>query len=237
MCGSEGTEARRRAVRVFLLSGHALVRRSLADLLEQEGFEVVGEAESIAGALTAVPEAAPAVVLVENRLPDGTSIEACRALRSAAPGTRCLTLTTYDEGKALRSAVLAGAPGYVLQKASADGLPEKLRQVAAGEQLYSSEAAHAARGALAVDAALRCTRAEGELLSLMLQGLSNAQIGEALNLPQERLAGRLSSLLAKLGYRPAPDIARYAGPGLAPRLPEGERPPEGEPRLPAGEPQ
>lgn len=230
MCSSEGKEARRRPVRVFLLSGHALVKRSLAELLEHEGFEVVGEAESIAGALTGVVEAAPEVVLIENRLPDGTSIEACRALRSAAPGTRCLTLTTYDEGKALRSAVLAGASGYALQRASADGLPEKLRQVAAGKQLYSSEAARAACGALAADAALTCSRAEGELLSLMLQGMTNAQIGEALALPQERLAGRLSSLLAKLGYRPAPDIARYAGPRPAPRRPDGAAP------LPAGEP-
>jgi DNA-binding NarL/FixJ family response regulator len=205
MCASTMPGTRRRPVRVFLLSGHALLRHSLAELLLQEGFEVIGEADSIASALPHAAEVAPDVVLVENRMSDGTGIEACRALRTVAPRTRCLIVTTYEEEMALCGAVMAGAAGYVLQRASAAGLPEKIRRVAAGEQLHSPEAAQAVRNMLAAHPLPGATAVEHAVLSLILQGRTNLQIGEELGLPQHTLAGHLSSLLAKLGYRPAPE--------------------------------
>ena len=210
-------------MRVFLLSGHALIRRGLAELLLTEGFAVVGEADSIAGALPRAAELAPEVALVENRMPDGTGIEACRALRVAAPRTRCLIVTTYEEELALRSAVMAGAAGYVLQRASADGLPEKIRRVAAGEQLLSPEAVQAVRSALAAHPVPGATAVERAVLSLILQGMTNLEIGEELALPQNTLAGHLSSLLAKLGYRPAPGLFHEHAPRHPPVGYPGER--------------
>lgn len=205
MCASTMPGTGGRPVRVFLLSGHALLRRSLAELLLHEGFEVVGEADTIASALPRAAELAPDVVLVENRMSDGTGIEACRALHTAAPRTRCLIMTTYQEEMALCSAVMAGADGYVLQRASATGLPEKIRRVAAGEQLHSPEAAQAVRSTLAAHPLPGATAVEHAVLSLILQGMTDLQIGEELGLSQHTLAGHLSSLLAKLGYRPAPE--------------------------------
>lgn len=221
MCASTMSDAGPGHVRVFLVSGYVLLRQGLSELLLSEGFEVVGEAGSIADALPVVAELAPDVALVENRLPDGTGLEASRALRSAAPLTRCVILTTYDEEKALRSAVMAGAAGYVLQRATADGLPEKIRRVAAGEQLYSAEAAQAARSALSAAPVDGATAVEQTVLSLVLQGLTNLQIGQELGMTQETLAGCLSSLLAKLGYRPAGPLHR-----APPRPPSQESLPE-----------
>lgn len=214
----------RGAVRVFLISGYALLRDGLRELLSDEGFEVVGEAPSIASALPGAVEAVPDVALIENRLPDGTGIEACRALGSAVPRTGCVILTTFAEEKALRSVVLAGAAGYVLQSASADGLPEAVRRVAVGERLHSPQAAQAALVALAAEPVRReATATEDAVLSLMLQGMTNAQIAAELALSDEILAGHLSSLLARLGYRSAPasPLSAPEEPGQSHRAPSG----------------
>jgi DNA-binding NarL/FixJ family response regulator len=208
------------AARVFLLSGHALIRQALSELLSDEGFDVVGEADRIASALGRVSELAPDVALVENRLPDGTAIEACRALRVTAPRTRCVILTTYEEHKALRSLVLSGAAGFVLHSARAAGLPEAIRRAATGAELHSSDAARAARSALAAEAVLGATALENTILALILHGRTNVQICEELGLQQGALAGHLSSLLAKLGYRPTPTATGAAAPALT-------RPPRG----------
>ncbi|GAB2766906.1 response regulator [Sinomonas soli] len=204
------TEAGRDAVRVFLLSGHALLRQALSELLGDEGFDVVGEAGRISSALQAVSDLAPDIALLENRLPDGTAIEACRALHVAAPRTRCVILTTYEEEKALRSLVLSGAAGFVPHSARAAGLPEAIRRAATGGGLHSPDAARAARAALAAEAVLGATALENAILALILHGRTNAQICEELGLQQGALAGHLSSLLAKLGFRPTP-----AGTGAA----------------------
>jgi DNA-binding NarL/FixJ family response regulator len=173
-------------------------------LLRDEGFDVLGEADSIASALRTAPELAPEVALIENRLPDGTAIEACRALRSASPRTRCVILTTYEEEKALRSLVLSDAAGYVPHSARTAGLLEAVRRAAAGVTLHSWDAARAARAALASEAVLGATAVEKAILALMLEGMTDLQIAEELGLPPGILGGHLSSLLAKLGYRPTP---------------------------------
>ncbi|MGT2461477.1 response regulator [Sinomonas atrocyanea] len=199
------------AIRVFLLSGHALLRRALSEVLGDEGFDVVGEADTIASALRMASGHDPDVVLVENRLPDGTGIEACRALHAAAPRTRCVILTTYEEAKALRSVVLSGAAGFVLHSARAAGLPDAIRRAAAGGALHPSEAARAARHALATEAVLGASAVESRILALILHGRTNPQICEELGLPPGRLGDHLSSLLAKLGFRPAPTVPGTGG--------------------------
>ncbi|AMM31613.1 LuxR family transcriptional regulator [Sinomonas atrocyanea] len=193
------------ATRVFILSGHAPVRDGLAELLREEGFDVVGEAGTILAALPAATAAEPDVVLVGNRLADGTGIEACRALREAASRTRCIIMTTYDGPMALRAAALADADGYVFQSARVDGLVQALRRVAAGEQLPTAKAARALLHELRADALLKEAPApECALWSLIRQGRTNAQIRTELALTPKDFSACLSALLARLGYRPAP---------------------------------
>lgn len=198
----------RAATRVFVLSGHPLVRDGLAELLRHEGFEVVGEADTIMAAIPAVAASAPDVALLGNRLVDGTGIEACRALRDAAPSTRCIIVTTYDEPKALRSAALAGADGYVVQRPRTDGLVQTLRRAAAGEQLPTARPASAllhdpVAGALLAHAPGH----ERAIWDRICQGRTNAQIMTELDLTPQAFSARLAALLARLGYRPAPDGA------------------------------
>ena len=104
-------------VRVYLLDDHEIVRRGLAELLASSGrCEVVGESGSAEEATRRIPAARPDVAILDGRLPDGTGMEVCRAVRSVDENIRCLILTSYDDDEALLAAILAGASGYVLKQ-------------------------------------------------------------------------------------------------------------------------
>ncbi|MGT2462899.1 response regulator [Sinomonas atrocyanea] len=193
------------AIRVLILSGHRLVRCTLPELLRQEGFEVVATEDTVAAAVRAAAATCPDVALLSNRVPDGTGIEACRALREAAPATRCIIMTTYDDQKALRATALADAAGCVPQSPRTGPLAEALRRVAAGERLHSPEAAMAtARSREAHSPLEGAPGPEQAIWALMLQGRTNSQISAELDLPHEAFTAGLAALLARLGYRPSP---------------------------------
>src|SRR5438309_1499498 len=94
-------------IRVYVLDDHELVRRGLQELLEGEGFAVVGMSGSAEEAARRIPALRPDVSVLDARLPDGTGIEVCREVRSVDPTLNCLILTSYDDEQALRGAVLA----------------------------------------------------------------------------------------------------------------------------------
>jgi DNA-binding NarL/FixJ family response regulator len=160
------------------------------------------------------------VALLSNRVADGTGIEACRALREAAPATRCIIMTTYDDRKALRAAALADAAGCIPLSPRPGTLAEAIRKVAAGERLHSPEAAAAIARSGDAHALLEgAPEPERTIWSLILHGWTNTQITTELALPREAFCTHLSALLDRLGYRPAPNPEHPGpqGPGNAPR--------------------
>src|SRR5580693_8132349 len=111
------TAARGQTVGVFLLDDHEVVRRGVRELLEAEpDIAVVGEAGTAQAALARVPALAPDVAVLDVRLPDGDGVSVCRALRSRAPETACLMLTSFGGEETLLDAIMAGAAGYVLKQ-------------------------------------------------------------------------------------------------------------------------
>ncbi|NUT72211.1 response regulator transcription factor [Pseudarthrobacter sp. C4D7] len=193
-------------IRVFILNDHEMVRRGLGDLLEHVGFDVVGESGSATEARRLIHILQPDIVVLDDRLPDGTGIEVCRDLRSTAPDVRCLILTGWDEQHAVRAAVLAGASGYVLKRiGDNDALINCIRSTAAGippigpglrdrvaESLYATASAPWLKA---------MTRTERNVLALMARGLTNPQIGSEMLLPDADVAATVSSVLHKLGFR------------------------------------
>src|SRR5919107_3484302 len=109
-------------LRVFILDDHELVRQGLKDLLEGEGFDVVGESGSAAEATRRIPALRPDVAILDGRLPDGSGIDVCRDVRSQDPSIAALILTAYDDDDALFAAIMAGASGYVLKQVHGGGL-------------------------------------------------------------------------------------------------------------------
>lgn len=201
-------------IRVFILDDHELVRLGLQELLEGQGFTVVGSSGTAAEATRLIPALRPDVSVLDARLPDGTGIEVCRDVRSVDPTLRCLILTSYDDEQALRGAVLAGASGYVLKEIGGTDLLTAIKLAASGESLFDAALKRRIIAGLAEPAPLdprvaSLTAQERRVLALIGQGMTNRQIGGELFLAEKTVKNYVSSLLAKLGFERRTQAAVY----------------------------
>ena len=192
-------------VRVFLVDDHEVVRRGVAEVLEEDPvINIVGEAGSVAEALARVPAVRPDVTVVDMRLPDGDGAEVCRKLRERVPGLRCLVLTSFPDEDAVAAAVAAGASGYLLKQVRGSALVSAVRTVADGGTLFERDAGTAAtaprRRPAERDRRLAVlTEQERTVLRLIGEGLTNRQIGTRMGLAEKTVKNYTSHLLAKLG--------------------------------------
>ncbi|MGA7205215.1 MAG: response regulator transcription factor [Specibacter sp.] len=192
-------------ITVFILDDHELVRLGLQELLEGEGFKVVGSTGSAQEAARHIPALHPDVSILDARLPDGTGIEVCRDVRSVDPSLHCLILTSYDDEQALRGAVLAGASGYVMKEIGGTDLLTSLRRTAAGESLFSAAIVERVVQGISTPSRLdprtsALTPQERRVLALIGRGLTNREIGVEMFLAEKTVKNYVSSLLAKLGF-------------------------------------
>ncbi len=190
---------------MFLLDDHEVVREGLKVMLEASGrVEVIGEAESAEAATARIPALRPDVAVLDARLPDGSGIEVCRAIRSVDPDLKALILTSYDDDEALFSAIMAGAAGYVLKDVRGQDLVTAIERVAAGQSLI--DPALTARvldrvrnGPRTAPELAGLTEQELALLRLLAEGLTNRQISERMSLAEKTVKNYVSHLLTKLG--------------------------------------
>ncbi|MGL6234199.1 MAG: response regulator transcription factor [Segniliparus sp.] len=191
-------------ITVFLVDDHEVVRRGVADLLEEdEGLTVVGQAASVAEALARIPAAQPDVAVLDMRLPDGNGVELCRELRSKLPGLNCLMLTSYTDEHAMLDAILAGAGGYVIKDIKGMELIAAVRTVGSGKSMLDNRAASALMNRLRAPADQHSPLAglseqERTLLELIGEGLTNRQIAERMFLAEKTIKNYVSRLLVKL---------------------------------------
>lgn len=194
-------------ITVFLVDDHELARRGVAELLESDpAIRVIGEASGVEQARGRIRAAAPAVALLDVRLPDGSGIDLCRDLHAAMPQVRCVILTAYDDDDAIISAVIADAAGYVLKDIRGSGLIEVVKRVASGASALDPALVQMVRDRLrtAADGDPRLGvlhPREREVLALIADGLTNRQIGSRLTLTEKTVKNYVSSLLAKLGLQ------------------------------------
>lgn len=209
--------------RVFLVDDHEIVRRGLADLIDDAAdLEVVGEAGTVRHALARIQAARPDVAVLDVRLPDGSGIDLCRQIRSSMPEVACLILTAYDDDAATYAAVVAGAVGYLLKDIAAMRLLEDIRAVSTGRSLMHTAAAARAAARLRERSHDDDPRLgslglrERQVLALIADGLTNRQIGERLGLAEKTVKNYVSSLLTKLGVesRTQAAVFRLAHPEL-----------------------
>jgi two-component system response regulator DevR len=192
-------------LRVFLVDDHEVVRRGVADLLEEEDdLTVVGQAGSVSQALARIPALRPDVAVLDVRLPDGNGIELARELRSKLPELNCLMLTSYTDEQAMLDAVLAGASGYVVKDIKGMDLVSAVREVGAGRSLLDAHATAALMAKLRDSAAekgpvARLSDQERVLLELIGEGLTNRQISARMFLAEKTVKNYVSRLLTKLG--------------------------------------
>ncbi|MFD5622536.1 response regulator [Streptomyces yangpuensis] len=208
-------------IKVMIADDQMMVRQGFTVLLNAEpDIEVVGQAVDGADAVAKVAELAPDVVLMDIRMPGMGGIEATSVItRVPGAAVKVLVLTTFDLDEYVYEALRAGASGFLLKDASADQLAEAVRVVAAGEALlspnitkrliteFSRLGAPRAPSRARIDA---LTERETEVLSLIAQGLSNAEISEHLVLAEQTVKTHVSRILVKLGLRDRTQAAVFA---------------------------
>ena len=207
------------SVRVLLADDQRLVRESLATMLGLlDGIELVGTASDGEEALALAAQQSPDVVLMDLRMPRMDGIEATRRMREQQPDVRVIALTTYADDESVIGALRAGARGYLTKDAGADDIRAAIFAVAAGEATLDPAVQHHVVAALASEkpsdggAELPdgLTPREAEILGLIAEGLTNAEIAERLVVSPTTVKSHINHLFAKAGLRDRVQAVTYA---------------------------
>ncbi|MFF2504122.1 response regulator [Streptomyces sp. NPDC058067] len=211
-------------IRVLIADDQMMVREGFSVLLgAMPGIEVAGEAVNGREAVDRVRELAPDVVLMDIRMPELNGIEATREIVATDSAAKVLVLTTFDLDEYVYQALRAGASGFLLKDASARQLADGVRVVAAGEALLApsvtrrlitefSKLSESPRPLAASNphAYGELTERETEVLVLIAQGLSNAEIAARLVVAESTIKTHVSRVLVKLGLRDRTQAAVFA---------------------------
>lgn len=201
-------------IRVFLVDDHEVVRRGVAEMVDNEAdLSVVGQWGQVEGGLNAIRQAAPDVAVLDVRLGDGSGIELCRDIRSELPDVACLMFTSFSDDHAIVDAGMAGAAGYALKQIRSNELLSSIRSVAAGAQLLDSAAVRLAMQRLrdSGEGPLeRLTDQESRIFELIGEGMSNREIADSMFLAEKTVKNYVSNLLSKLGMARRTEAAAYA---------------------------
>ena len=218
MPGEEGTKGLDE-LRVLVVDDHDLFRTGLRNLLEEQGVNVVGEAENGETAIRLASDLAPDVVIMDLNMPGAGGVETTRRLSSLAPLSRVVVLTISADDDDVMNAVMAGACGYLLKNSSIQELIAGIRAASAGESLISPQIAAKVLQRLRAqskdaDAAetIRAELSDRELqvLKLIANGKDNAQIARELFISPKTVKNHISNILMKLQIENRIQAAVYA---------------------------
>ena len=206
-----------RQITVLLVDDHALIREGVRTFLEtQPDINVVAEAESGMEAVRLADEHAPDVALVDLMMPGMDGVEATRRLAAKSPRTSVIVLTSYHDDEHILPAIRAGALSYLLKQVGRVELADAIRKAAAGEAvLHPRVAARVMRelrgaGGEAPNVFRELSDRELEVLRLIADGLSNAEIARDLFVSEQTVKSHVSNILSKLHLADRTQAAVYA---------------------------
>jgi DNA-binding NarL/FixJ family response regulator len=182
---------------VLVVEDHPIMRMGIAAIIDaQPDMKVCGQAESGTDAVRLFRQNRADVILMDLRLPGMSGLDALRAIRRYDPSARCVVLTTYEGDEDIHQALEAGAAGYLIKAMSHDTLVDALRKVYSGTRFLPAPVAQSL--------AMRTPNSdlsprEREVLSLMVHGKSNKDIGAALKITEATVKCHVSVILERLG--------------------------------------
>lgn len=188
-------------LRVLIADDHAVVRKGMRELLEDEpDIEVVGEAADGQQAVDLTLTLQPDVVLMDVRMPVLTGVEATRRIHADAPAIHILVLSAYDDPPYARALLEAGAHGYILKTATAADIIAAVREVVRGRIALDPQLVLSLVG-MPADHLTAPSERELEVLGLAARGLTNKQIGVTLDISDRTVQNHLKNIFDKLQVR------------------------------------
>ena len=206
-------------IRVFLADDHAVLRDGMRSLLEEQGdIVVVGDAPNGRLAVQQAQQLAPDVVVMDIAMPELNGIDAARQIREVSPATQVVILSMYSTAEHIRHALEAGVKGYLLKEAAGTEVVDAVRAVHAGRRYLCKKITEAVvddyvlqRTADQVEDPLaRLSAREREILQLVAEGKTSAQIAKALHISPHTVATYRSRLMRKLGVGDVAGLVKFA---------------------------
>lgn len=202
-------------IRILIADDHAVVAEGLKHLVEaQSDLHVVATVGDGRAAVQAAKETEPDVVLMDLSMPELNGADAARAIIDERPECKVIVLSMYAEREYVRRALKAGATGYVVKRSAAKELVEAIRAVHAGQRYLSPRVADVViddyAGDGKADLLEKLSAREREVLQLLAEGRTGAQIAQRLTLSQKTVETYRARLVEKLGIRDVAGLVKFA---------------------------
>ncbi|MEW8978083.1 MAG: response regulator transcription factor [Symbiobacterium sp.] len=208
------------AIRVLICDDHMMVRQGVRMVLQSEpDLELVGEAGRGEEVVELTKQLRPDVVIMDISLPDISGIEATKRIKEAVPETRVIGLTMHEEEPYVLEFLRAGADAYIVKRSAAADLVGAIRAVMEGQAVLDPAVTRAVVSGYvsrpnpaAARAQEPCplTPREREILILVAEGLTNAEIAKRLFISEKTVQTHRSNMLDKLGIHDRTELVRYA---------------------------
>ena len=205
------------AIRIIIADDHGILRAGLKSLLSADpNLQVVGEAANGEETLRQVNEFKPNVTIMDIGMPGNEGLEATRLVIQSSPNTKVIMLTMHEDGAVLQECLRAGAAGYIIKRAVEGELIDAIYAVNRGIiYIHPSLMPLLVARPVTTDAhksfdPATLTEREIEILGLIVQGYTNREMGDALNISVRTVETHRSNLMEKLKLHSRVDLVRYA---------------------------
>jgi DNA-binding NarL/FixJ family response regulator len=213
-----GSRATTPNIGVLIVDDHALVRKGLRELIELEpGLSVCGEAGDVPEALDLIESTHPGLMVVDLSLKEGHGLELIKQVKARHPQILVLVLTMHDERLYAERALATGARGFLNKQEPAERVVQAIRRILAGGVYLSQTGTDQVLGRFVGKSAPgegatgpRLSDRELEVLEMLGQGISTADIAKQLHLSPKTVEAHRENLKRKLGLRNATELLRYA---------------------------
>ena len=201
----------------MLVDDHELIRQGLRGYLERRpNFVVVSEAGSVRQAVIRAARDKPDIIVMDVQLPDGTGIEACRAIRAQMPDTRVIMLTSFADDEAVMASVMAGASAFLLKTSPGEEIANAIQTVAGGQSMLDPrvtarllERVRQMANAGREDDKPKLTDNEHKILERIALGMTNREIAAEVYLSEKTVKKYVSNILDKLDLKRRSEAAAY----------------------------